>query len=75
MFIRARMAAEAGKRVMIMPPTSSVEDLLTIYLSLVVVLTGNWFFSSLEAFLHRFPPLAHVTLPWAHFIKRSLQNS
>lgn len=42
----------------------SVLFLLTIYLSLVVVLTGNWFFSSLEAFLHRFPPLAHVTLPW-----------
>ena len=38
--------------------------LLTIYLSLVVVLTGSWFFHLLEEFLHGFPPLAHVTLPW-----------
>lgn len=38
--------------------------LLTIYLSLVVVLTGGWFFHLLEGFIHRFPRLAHVTLPW-----------
>lgn len=42
----------------------SVLFLLTIYLSLVVVLTGNWFFHLLEEFIHRFPRLAHVTLPW-----------
>ena len=42
----------------------SVLFLLTIYLSLVVVLTGNWFFHLLEQFLHRFPRLEHVKLPW-----------
>ena len=42
----------------------SVLFLLTIYLSLVVVLTGNWFFHLLEEFIHRFPRLAHVKLPW-----------
>lgn len=42
----------------------SVLFLVTIYLSLVVVLTGNWFFHLLEEFLHHFPRLAHVTLPW-----------
>lgn len=42
----------------------SVLFLLTIYLSLVVVLTGNWFFHLLEDFIHRFPRLSHVTLPW-----------
>lgn len=38
--------------------------LVTIYLSLVVLLTGNWFFHLLEDFLHRFPRLAHLRLPW-----------
>lgn len=38
--------------------------LLTIYLSLVVVLTGNWFFHLLEDLLHRFPRLAGIRLPW-----------
>ena len=42
----------------------SVLFLLTIYLSLVVVLTGNWFFHLLEGFLHRFPRFSHVKLPW-----------
>ena len=42
----------------------SVLFLLTIYLSLVVVLTGNWFFHLLEGFIHRFPRLAHIKLPW-----------
>ena len=42
----------------------SVLFLATIYLSLVVVLTGNWFFHMVEEFLHQFPRLAHVTLPW-----------
>lgn len=42
----------------------SVLFLLTIYLSLVVVLTGNWFFHLLEDFIHQFPPLSHLKLPW-----------
>ena len=42
----------------------SVLFLLTIYLSLVVVLTGNWFFHLLEEFIRRFPPLSHIKLPW-----------
>lgn len=42
----------------------SVLFLVTIYLSLVVVLTGNWFFHLLEEFIHRFPRFTHVTLPW-----------
>lgn len=42
----------------------SVLFLLTIYLSLAVLLTGNWFFHVVEDFLHRFPRLAHITLPW-----------
>ncbi len=42
----------------------SVLFLLTIYLSVVVVLTGNWFFHLLEEFIHHFPRLAHLTLPW-----------
>ncbi len=42
----------------------SVLFLCTIYLSLAVVLTGNWFFRLLEDFLHRFPRFAHVSLPW-----------
>lgn len=42
----------------------SVLFLLTIYLSLVVLLTGNWFFHLIENFLHRFPRFAHITLPW-----------
>lgn len=42
----------------------SVLFLLTIYLSLVVVLTGNWFFHLLEELIRRIPRLAHVTLPW-----------
>ena len=50
----------------------SVLFLLTIYLSLVVVLTGNWFFHLLEEFIHRLPRLAHVTRPgvwqWLRFL-------
>lgn len=42
----------------------SVLFLLTIYLSLVVVLTGNWFFHLLEDWLRRIPQLQHVKLPW-----------
>lgn len=42
----------------------SVLFLLTIYLSLVVVLTGNWFFHLLEDLIHRVPRLAHISLPW-----------
>lgn len=42
----------------------SVLFLLTIYLSLVVVLTGNWFFHLLEDLIRRIPRLSHVTLPW-----------
>lgn len=42
----------------------SVLFLLTIYLSLVVVLTGNWFFHLLEGLIHRIPRLEGVTLPW-----------
>ena len=42
----------------------SVLFLFTIYLSVVVVLTGNWFFHLLEEFIHHFPRLAHLTLPW-----------
>ena len=42
----------------------SVLFLVTIYLSVVVVLTGTWFFHTVEEFLHQFPRLAHVTLPW-----------
>lgn len=42
----------------------SVLFLLTIYLSLAVLLTGNWFFHLVEDFLHRFPRFAHITLPW-----------
>ena len=38
--------------------------LLTIYLSVVVVLTGNWFFHLLEEFIRHFPRLEHITLPW-----------
>ena len=38
--------------------------LLTIYLSLIVVLTGSWFFHLLEGFIRHFPFLADVTLPW-----------
>lgn len=42
----------------------SVLFLLTIYLSLVVVLTGNWFFHLLEQFIHHFPRFSHIKLPW-----------
>ena len=42
----------------------SVLFLLTIYLSLVVVLTGNWFFHLLEELIHRVPRLSEVRLPW-----------
>ena len=42
----------------------SVLFLLTIYLSLVVVLTGNWFFHLLEDFIRRFSWLEHIRLPW-----------
>ena len=38
--------------------------LVTFYLSVVVVLTGNWFFHLLEGFIHRFPRLSHIKLPW-----------
>ena len=42
----------------------SVLFLLTIYLSLVVVLTGNWFFHLLEELIHKVPRLAEIHLPW-----------
>ena len=42
----------------------SVLFLLTIYLSLVVVLTGNWFFHLLEDFFRRFSWLEQIRLPW-----------
>ena len=42
----------------------SVLFLLTIYLSLGVVLTGNWFFHLLEDLIHHIPRLEAVTLPW-----------
>lgn len=38
--------------------------LVTIYLSLVVVLTGNWFFHLLEDLISRFPRLQSIHLPW-----------
>lgn len=38
--------------------------LVTFYLSVVVVLTGNWFFHLLEELLGHFPALDGVTLPW-----------
>lgn len=38
--------------------------LVTIYLSLVVVLTGNWFFRLLEDLIRRIPRLRDITLPW-----------
>lgn len=38
--------------------------LVTIYLSLVVVLTGNWFFHLVEDLIHRIPRFQTVTLPW-----------
>lgn len=42
----------------------SVLFLLTIYLSLVVVLTGNWFFHLLEELIRRVPRLGELRLPW-----------
>jgi len=42
----------------------SVVFLLTIYLSVVVVLTGNWFFHLLEEWIHRVPQLQGIHLPW-----------
>lgn len=42
----------------------SVLFLLAIYLSVVVVLTGNWLFRLLEGLLRRFPALSEVRLPW-----------
>ena len=38
--------------------------LAVIYLSLAVVVTGNWFFHLLEELLGHFPALDGVTLPW-----------
>lgn len=38
--------------------------LVVIYLSMVVVLTGNWFFHLLERFLRQFPRLQGIRLPW-----------
>lgn len=38
--------------------------LVTIYLSLAVVLTGNWFFHLLEELIRRFPRFQSITLPW-----------
>ncbi len=38
--------------------------LLTIYLSLVVLLTGSWFFHLLEELIRRVPRWEGVTLPW-----------
>jgi len=42
----------------------SVLFLLAVYLSVVVVLTGNWFFHLLEELIHRFPRLSGLKLPW-----------
>lgn len=42
----------------------SVLFLLAIYLSVVVVLTGNWLFRLLDDLLHRIPALSWVRLPW-----------
>lgn len=42
----------------------SVLFLLAIYLSVVVVLTGNWLFSLLDDLLHHIPALSWVRLPW-----------
>ncbi len=42
----------------------SVLFLLAIYLSVVVVLTGNWLFRLLDDLLRRIPALAWVRLPW-----------
>ncbi len=42
----------------------SVLFLLAIYLSVVVLLTGNWFFDLLKELLRRFPRLEGVRLPW-----------
>lgn len=38
--------------------------LLTFYLSMIVVLTGNWFFHILENLIHRIPQLRGITLFW-----------
>ncbi len=56
--------AYTGLRQIVASVVFSVLFLLTVYLSLVVLLTGNWFFHLVETFLHRFPRLAHITLPW-----------
>ena len=42
----------------------SVLFLLIIYLSLVVLLTGNWFFHLLERAIQHIPQLSHFHLPW-----------
>ena len=42
----------------------SVLFLLAIYLSVVVVLTGNWLFRLLDDLLHHIPALSWVRLPW-----------
>lgn len=42
----------------------SILFLLAIYLSVVVVLTGNWLFRLLDELLHRIPALSWVRLPW-----------
>jgi len=42
----------------------SILFLLAVYLSIVVVLTGNWFFHLLEDLIRRFPRLQDVRLPW-----------
>ncbi len=42
----------------------SVLFLLAIYLSGVVLLTGNWFFDLLKELLRRFPRLEGFRLPW-----------
>lgn len=56
--------AYTGLRQVVASVAFSVLFLLTIYLSLVVLLTGNWFFHLLEDFLLRFPQLGHIRLPW-----------
>lgn len=38
--------------------------LAIVYLSVVVLLTGNWFFRLVEGVLRRIPALAGVRLPW-----------
>lgn len=42
----------------------SILLLMAVYLSVVVVLTGNWLFQLLEDLLRKIPALSEVRLPW-----------